>query len=82
MKKNIHQIEVLNNLKKALLDATDLYEFIGNNCFDDNWVPYSQSKKIEFLQLVVVEEIEKVISNVIDKYNEEYQEEDDEAEVY
>lgn len=71
MKKNIHKIEVLNNLKKALLDATALYEFIGNECFDEDWVPYFQSKKLEFLQLDVVEEIEKIISNVIDKYNEE-----------
>lgn len=82
MKKSIHKIEVLNNLKKALLDATDLYEFMANNCFDDDWLPYFQSKKLEFLQLDVVEELEKVISNVIDKYNEENQDQEDDAEVY
>lgn len=82
MKKNIHKIEVLNNLKKALLDATELYEFIGNNCFDEDWVPYFQSKKLEFLQLDVVEEIEKIISNVIDKYNEENEDLEDNQEVY
>lgn len=81
MKKNIHQIEVLNNLKKALLDATELYEFMANNCFDDDWLPYFQSKKLELLQMDVLIELEKVISNVIDKYNEENQEDDD-AEVY
>lgn len=82
MKKNIHQIEVLNNLKKALLDAVELNEFIANNCFDDDWLPYFQSKKLEFLQLDVVEELEKVISNVIDKFNEENQDQEDDAEVY
>lgn len=82
MKKNIHQIEVLNNLKKALLDATELYEFMANNCFDDDWVPYFQSKKLELLQIDVLIELEKVISNVIDKYNEENQDQEDDAEVY
>ena len=82
MKKSIHKIEVLNNLKKALDDATELNEFIANNCFDDDWLPYFQSKKLEFLQLDVVEELEKVISNVIDKYNEENEDLEDDAEVY
>lgn len=82
MKKNIHKIEVLNSLKKALDDATELTEFIANNCYDDDWLPYFQSKKLEFLQLDVVEELEKVISNVIDKYNEENQDQEDDAEVY
>lgn len=69
--KDINKIEVLNNLKKAVDDATKLYKFIATNCFDEDWLSYFNSKKLEFYVVDVIVALEKAIASVVNKFNEE-----------
>lgn len=69
--KDINKIEVLNNLKKAADDATKLYKFIANNCYDEKWLGYFDSKKLEYYVLDVIVALEKARASVVNKFNEE-----------